>query len=77
MKHFYKKPTLPNIQLEDRLRLIQTKHEKESAYEWNINGMIEHNIFNHFQEIAMAPTTYKTKHNMDKAVAQTLIASFT
>lgn len=44
-RNFYQKPTSPNFQFEERSQTVQSKYDGDDIYEWNIDGVNEHQNF--------------------------------
>ena len=76
-RNYYPRPTFPDMQYEERNQYTQASYTSGSIYEWNIDGMIEHNILTKLQEMTMVSTTYKLNNRLlDHAVAQTIGVGF-
>ncbi|KAL6338889.1 hypothetical protein AAG906_024040 [Vitis piasezkii] len=76
-RNYYPKPTLPDLQYEERSQIVQSKYDGDDIYEWNINGVSDHQVLNILQEMIMASTTYKSRGNSDQTICTHLIARFT
>ena len=76
-RNYYPRPTPPDLQYEKRNQITQSKHDGDDIYEWNIDGVSEHQILNIFQEKIMASTTYKSRENSDHLISVHLIIGFT
>ena len=75
--NYYPRPTPLDLQYEERNQITQSKYDEDDIYEWNIDGVSEHQVLNILQEIIMASTTYKSRGNSDHLICVHLIASFT
>lgn len=76
-RNFYQKPTSPNLQFEERSQIVQSKYYGDDIYEWNIDGVNEHQILNILQEMIIASTAYKSKGNSNHSIAKHLTVGFT
>ena len=56
---------------------VQSKYDEDDIYEWNIDGVSDHQVLNIFQEIIMVSTTYKSRGNLDPTICFHLIVGFT
>ena len=72
--NYYPIPTPPDIQFHERFPL-RSVYNNKSIYEWNIDGISEHEILDIVQEMLMTSTTYST-NNDDHTIIQYLIAGF-
>ena len=73
-KFFYHKPTSPDLQFEER-KPQRNMYSNDFIYDWNIDGLSEHEILNVLRQIAMATTTYLT-YGDDHNVVQLSLACF-
>ena len=73
-RNFYPRPTPPNLQYEERFPQ-RTMYNDTFIYEWNIDGLSEHEIINVQQQMTMSVTAYLT-NNDDDNTAQLLIFGF-
>ena len=76
-RNFYIRPTPPDLQYEERSQIVRSKYDGDGIYEWNIDGVSDHQVLNILQEMIMAFTTYKSRGNLDPAICFHLIAGFT
>ncbi|GKB62022.1 hypothetical protein Tco_0918208 [Tanacetum coccineum] len=76
-RNYYHRPTLPDMQFEERNTLSQAHYSGTEIYEWNIDGQTEHQISNLLQEMTMAANAYKAHKNTELQIVQHLIAGFT
>ena len=77
-RNHYPRPTFPDMQFEEINQYTQASYTSGTIYEWNIDGMTEHNILTKLQEITMVSIAYKLNNRLpDHAVAQTIVARFT
>ena len=77
-RNHYPRPTFPDMQFEEINQYTQASYTSGTIYEWNIDGMTEHNILTKLQEITMVSIAYKLNNRLpDHAVAQTIVAGFT
>ena len=60
-KNYYSKPSFPDVQLEERNYQLVASYDGSSFYEWNIDGMSEHQIINLLHEMMMAVSAYRIK----------------
>ncbi|GKB31178.1 hypothetical protein Tco_0870579 [Tanacetum coccineum] len=76
-RNYYHRPTLPDMQFEERNMLSQAHYGGTEIYEWNIDGQTEHQISNLLQEMTMAANAYKVHKNSELKIVQHLVAGFT
>ena len=77
-KNYYSKPSFPDVQLEDRNYQLAANYDGSSFYEWNIDGMSEHQIINLLHAMMMAANAYRIKtSNSDFHAAGALVIGFT
>ena len=76
-RNYYPRPTLPDLQYEERSQIVQSKYDGDDIYEWNIDGISDHQVLNILQEMIMASTTYKSRGNSDQVICTHLIVGFT
>ena len=57
------------MQYEERNQLTQAQYTENGIYEWNIDGMTEHQNLNLMHEMTLAATTYKIYQNTDQQIA--------
>ena len=74
IRNYYPRPTLPDLQYEERLpqRAI---YNDTFTYEWNIDGLSEHEILNVLRQMLMVKITYLTD-NDDHNATQVLLSGF-
>lgn len=77
-KNYYSKLSFPDVQLEERNYQLAASYDGSSFYEWNIDGMSEHQIINLLHEMMMAANAYRIKtSNSDFHVIGALVIGFT
>ena len=67
-KSFYSKPSFLDVQLKERNYQLAAGYDDNSFYEWNIDGMSEHQIINLLHEMMMTANAYKIKINSSNFV---------
>ena len=75
-RNYYPRPTLPDLQYEEMSQIIQSKYDGDDIYEWNIDGINDHQVLNILQEMIMASTTYKSRGNTDHSICAHLTVGF-
>ena len=45
-RNYYPRPTLLGLQYEERNQITQSKYDGDGIYEWNIDGVNEHQVLN-------------------------------
>ena len=60
-KNFYPRPSFPDVQFEENHMHPQGVADGTSITEWNIDGMVDGQIYNKLQEMGMNVTAYKWK----------------
>ena len=60
-KNYYSKPSFLDVQLEERNYQLAASYDGSSFYEWNIDGMSEHQIINLLHEMMMVANAYRIK----------------
>ena len=73
-RNYYPKLTPPDVQYEERLPQ-RAMYNDTFIYEWNIDGLSEHEILNVLRQMMMATTAYLTD-NDDYGIAQLLLFRF-
>ena len=65
-KNWYSRPTLPDMQFEERV--FQTKFfvSADKLYEWNIDGLSEQEIINKMSHMSMVGIAYQNNHDLDQ-----------
>ncbi|GKD83856.1 hypothetical protein Tco_1350695, partial [Tanacetum coccineum] len=76
-RNYYNRPTLPDIQYEERPTRQQALYDGMSIYEWNLDGQTEYQILNILQEMTMASNAYKAHKNNESKIVEILISGFT
>ena len=76
-RNYYPRPTPPDLQYEEWSQIFQSKYDGDDIYEWNIDGVSDHQVLNILQEMIMASTAYKSKGNSDQTMSTHLITGFT
>ena len=76
-RNYYPRPTSPNLQYEERNQITQAKYDEDDIYEWNIDGVSEHQILNILQEMIIASKAYKSRGNSNHLINVHLIVGFT
>ncbi|KAH0689011.1 hypothetical protein KY289_016369 [Solanum tuberosum] len=77
MKNYHNKPSFPDLQYEENAFLSTSSHEGRSITEWNIDGLVEHQVYNKLHEMGVAITAYKLRGSADRDAANMIIAGFT
>lgn len=77
-KNYYKRPTLPDVALEDRLfdKFNQGMYSGQCVFEWNIDGESEHNVLRKLQETSMVVIAYRYKGHTNRSIAYALVTGF-
>lgn len=75
-RNYYPRPTHLDLQYEERRDIAQSSYDGNTIYEWNIDGILEHQILNILQEMAMAASAYKSKKVDDITIVRYLIIGF-
>ena len=76
-KNYYSKPPFFGVQLEEINYQLAATYDSSSFYEWNIDGMSEHQIINLLHEMMMAANAYRIKtSNSDFHVVGALVIGF-
>ena len=77
-KNYYSKPSFLGVQLEEINYQLAASYDSSSFYEWNINGMSEHQIINLLHEMMMTASAYRIKtSNSEFHVTSALVIGFT
>ena len=77
-KNYYSKPSFPDVQLEERNYQLSASYDGSIYYEWNIDGMSEHQIINLLHEMMMAANAYRIKiNNSNFHAVDALVIGFT
>ena len=65
-KNRYSKPTTPpDMQFEERSFQTQFSVSTEKFYEWNIDGLSEHEIINKMSHMSMVRIAYQNNYDLD------------
>ena len=67
-RNFYSRPTLPDIQFEEWELEHPSAFDGNGITEWNIDGMIDHQILRKTHEITMAASAYRVKHSEEQTI---------
>ena len=62
-KNYYSKPYFSDVQLEKINYQLAASYDGSSFYEWNIDGISEHQIINLLREMVMVANAYRIKTN--------------
>ena len=73
-KNLYQKPTLPDLQFEEK-QPQRSMYSNDFIYDWNIDGLSEHEIFVVLRQMQMASTAYLTDGD-DHNVVQLIMTGF-
>ncbi|KAH0672434.1 hypothetical protein KY290_024673 [Solanum tuberosum] len=76
IKNYHNKPSFPDLQYEENAFLSTSYHERRSITEWNIDGLVEHQVYNKFHEMGVSITAYKMCGSADKDATNMIIAGF-
>ncbi|KAG6664269.1 hypothetical protein CIPAW_02G081200 [Carya illinoinensis] len=63
--------------INEREHIVRSAFASDALYEWNIDGLSEYEILNHFQEMIMVANVYKASRRSDHQVAHVLVTGFT
>ena len=63
-RNFYPRPTPPDLQYEERSKIVQSKYDGDDIYEWNIDGVSDHQVLNILQEMIITFIAYKSRGNL-------------
>ncbi|KAH0773440.1 hypothetical protein KY290_010577 [Solanum tuberosum] len=63
----------PDNQYEENAFLSTSAHERRSITEWNIDGLVEHQVYNKLHEMGVAITVYKMRGSADRDAANMII----
>ncbi|KAH0775051.1 hypothetical protein KY290_012188 [Solanum tuberosum] len=77
MKNYHNKPSFPDLQYEENAFLSTSAHEGRSITEWNIDGLVEHQVYNKLHAMGVAITAYKMCGSVDRDASNMTIAGFT
>ena len=72
-RHCYSGPTPPHLLYEEKPQ--RNTYNDTFIYDWNIDGLSEHEIINVLHQMIMASTAYLTDNN-DHNAAQLIISGF-
>ena len=76
-KNWYSKPTLPDMQFEERVFQTQFSISADKFYEQNIDGLSEQEIINKMSHMSMVGISYKNNHDLDQPeIVNLLVTSF-
>ena len=76
-KNRYSRPTLPDIQFEERVFQIQFSVSADKLYEWNIDGLSEQEIINKMSHMSMVGIAYQNNHDLDQPkIVNLLVTGF-
>ena len=64
IRNFYPRPTPPDLQYEERSQIVQSKYDGDVIYEWNIDGVSDHQVLNILQEMIITFIAYKSRGNL-------------
>ena len=74
-KNWYSKPTLPDMQFEERPFQTQFSVSADKINEWNIDGLFEQEIINKMGHMSMVGIAYVNNHNLDHLEIVDLLAT--
>jgi hypothetical protein len=74
-KNWYSRPTLPDLQFEERFLQSQFSVSFDKIYEWNINGLSEQELLNKMNHISMVANAYDTNQNLSQSKIVDLFAT--
>ena len=76
-KNRYSRPTLPDIQFEERVFQTQFSISADKLYEWNIDGLSEQEIINKMSHMSMVGIAYQNNHDLDQPkIVNLLVTGF-
>ena len=67
-RNYYRRPTLPDIQLEEWNLESPSAFDGNGITEWNIDGMTDHQIIRKTKEMVMAASAYRQKHDENQTI---------
>jgi hypothetical protein len=77
-KNWYPRPTPPDIQFEEINFQSQFAVFANKLYEWNIDGLSEHQILDKLTHMTMVSNSYATNHSLGQPkVIDLLVSGFT
>ena len=76
-RNYYPRATPLALQYEERNQIVQSKYDGDGIYEWNIDGVSDHQVLNILQEMIMASIAYKSKGNSYHLICVHLVVGFT
>jgi hypothetical protein len=74
-KNWYSRPTPPDLQFEERFLQSQFSVSSDKIYEWNIDGLSEHELLNKMNHMSMVANVYDTNQNLSQAEIVDLLAT--
>ncbi|RDX63504.1 hypothetical protein CR513_58064, partial [Mucuna pruriens] len=77
LRNYYPRPSLADVQYEERGNLVQNSFLGNKIFEWNIDGMSDQQILDITCQMTMAATAHKTRGCSDKSAALAIIQGFT
>ena len=76
-KNWYSRPTLPDMQFEERVFQTQFSVSANKLYEWNIDGLSEQEIINKMSHMSMVGIAYQNNHDLDQPdIVNLLVTGF-
>ena len=77
IKNWYSRPTLPDMQFEERVFQTQFSVFADKLYEWSIDGLSEQEIINKMSHMSMVGIAYQNNHDLDQpAIVNSLVIGF-
>ncbi|KAI8563669.1 hypothetical protein RHMOL_Rhmol03G0127200 [Rhododendron molle] len=74
-KNWYSRPTPPDLQFEENNLANQFSVSSSKLYEWNIDGLSEHQILEKLNHMSMAANSYLSNTDLDQAQIVDLLTS--
>jgi hypothetical protein len=74
-KNWYSRPTLPDLQFEERFFQTQFSVSFDKIYEWNIDGLSEQELLNKMNHMSMVANAYDTNQNLSQSEIVDLLAT--
>ncbi|RDX87443.1 hypothetical protein CR513_31080, partial [Mucuna pruriens] len=77
LRNYYPRPSLADVQYEERGDLVQNSFSGNEISEWNLDGMSEQAILDLNCQMTMVVTAHRTKCCLDKSATLAIIQGFT
>ncbi|KAG2685236.1 hypothetical protein I3760_10G115400 [Carya illinoinensis] len=76
-RNWYSKPTLPDLQFEEKIFQSQSSYSADKTYEWNIDGMSEQEILNTMSKMSLVANAYINNNIREPDIVVILTTGFT